>query len=187
MVSYIDHASSPPYSPLIHDHSQEEQLTEYLTSLIRTSLHISEVYFSNDMFVQRPFTGGTPMTPSPHTALTLGQLIGLVVFAISMATGQVLFKLGATRVAPATDLDGWISLIFQPIVITALGLYGAATFLWLWLLQKIPLTTAYPFAALAFVLVPLGGWIFFNESVNLKYIGGVSLILAGVILTSLSR
>ena len=127
------------------------------------------------------------MNPDPQTSLTLAQLIGLVTFAISMATGQVLFKLGATRAAPATDLEGWMNLIFQPIVITALALYGAATFLWLWLLQKIPLTTAYPFAALAFVLVPLGGWLFFNESINLKYIGGVSLILAGVILTSLSR
>ena len=123
----------------------------------------------------------------PQTSLTLGQLVGLVTFAISMATGQVLFKLGATRVPPAESLEGWVSLIFQPIVITALGLYGAATFLWLWLLQKIPLTTAYPFAALAFVLVPLGGWLFFNESVNLKYMGGVALILSGVILTSLSR
>lgn len=127
------------------------------------------------------------MNSDTQTSLTLAQLIGLVTFAISMATGQVLFKLGATRVAPATDLDGWISLIFQPIVITALALYGAATFLWLWLLQKIPLTTAYPFAALAFVLVPFGGWLFFNESINIKYLGGVSLILAGVILTSLSK
>jgi multidrug transporter EmrE-like cation transporter len=127
------------------------------------------------------------MNPDTQTSLTLAQLIGLVTFAISMATGQVLFKLGATRAAPATDLDGWISLIFQPIVITALALYGAATFLWLWLLQKIPLTTAYPFAALAFVLVPFGGWLFFNESINIKYLGGVSLILAGVILTSLSK
>ena len=127
------------------------------------------------------------MTPDPQSSLSLAQLIGLVTFALSMATGQVLFKLGATRVAPASDLDGWISLIFQPIVITALALYGAATFLWLWLLQKIPLTTAYPFAALAFILVPFGGWLFFDESVNIKYMGGVSLILAGVILTSLSR
>lgn len=124
---------------------------------------------------------------SSASALSLGQIIGLVTFALSMATGQVLFKLGATRVEPATDLSGWMNLIFHPLVITALTLYGAATFLWLWLLQRIPLTTAYPFAALAFVLVPLGGWLFFNESVNAKYVMGVALILGGVLLTSLSR
>lgn len=125
--------------------------------------------------------------PQTSSALSAGQLIGLVTFALSMATGQVLFKLGATKVPPAVDLQGWMSLIFHPLVLTALTLYGAATFLWLWLLQRIPLTTAYPFAALAFVLVPLGGWLFFNESVNLKYVGGVALILSGVLLTSLSR
>ena len=124
---------------------------------------------------------------SAPAALSFGQVIGLITFALSMATGQVLFKLGATKVEPATDLQGWMQLIFHPLVITALVLYGAATFLWLWLLQRIPLTTAYPFAALAFVLVPLGGWFFFNESVNLKYVGGVTLILCGVLLTSLSR
>ena len=120
-------------------------------------------------------------------ALSLAQLAGLVTFAVSMATGQVLFKLGATKVEPAVDLQGWMNLIFHPLVLTALTLYGAATFLWLWLLQRIPLTTAYPFAALAFVLVPLGGWLFFNESVNTKYVMGVTLILSGVLLTSLSR
>lgn len=122
-----------------------------------------------------------------QVSLSLGQLIGLITFAVSMATGQVLFKLGATKVEPATDLNGWMNLIFHPLVVTALVLYGAATFLWLWLLQRIPLTTAYPFAALAFVLVPLGGWLFFNESVNGKYIMGVTLILGGVLMTSLSR
>ena len=126
------------------------------------------------------------MSPTPN-ALSLAQLAGLVTFAVSMATGQVLFKLGATKVEPAVDLQGWVNLIFHPLVLTALTLYGAATFLWLWLLQRIPLTTAYPFAALAFVLVPLGGWLFFNESVNAKYVMGVALILGGVLLTSLSR
>lgn len=55
------------------------------------------------------------MTPDPQSSLSLAQLIGLVTFAVSMATGQVLFKLGATRVPPATDLDGWMNLIFSQL------------------------------------------------------------------------
>jgi drug/metabolite transporter (DMT)-like permease len=119
--------------------------------------------------------------------LTIPQLIGLVSFAMSMATGQILFKLGATKAIPAEGLQNWINLIFQPVVIFALCLYAASTFLWLWLLQKIPLTTAYPFAALAFLLVPFGGWLFFKEPLNGKYMIGVAFILGGVILTSTSR
>jgi len=127
------------------------------------------------------------MTSSSNAALTLPHIIGLVSFAASMATGQILFKLGATKSPPVEGLQGWIQLIFQPVVIAALCLYAASTLLWLWLLQRIPLTTAYPFAALAFLLVPFGGWLIFKEPLNARYLMGVGLILAGVILTSASR
>ena len=121
------------------------------------------------------------------TPLSLGQIVGLVTFAASMATGQVLFKLGALKAPPAEGLSGWLHLIFQPVVLSALCLYAASTLLWLWLLQRIPLTTAYPFAALAFLLVPFGGWVFFKEPLNTRYLIGVGLILGGVILTSTGR
>jgi drug/metabolite transporter (DMT)-like permease len=104
-----------------------------------------------------------------------------------MATGQVLFKLGALKAPPVEGLQGWLTLLFQPVVITALCLYAASTLLWLWLLQRIPLTTAYPFAALAFLLVPFGGWLIFKEPLNARYLMGVGLILGGVILTSTAR
>ena len=94
------------------------------------------------------------MTP-PSSSLTLPHVIGLVTFAASMATGQILFKLGALKTPPVSGLQGWVQLILQPVVIAALCLYAASTLLWLWLLQRIPLTTAYPFAALAF-LFPRG-------------------------------
>ena len=126
------------------------------------------------------------MSTTP-TALTLPHIIGLVTFAASMATGQILFKLGALKTPPVEGIQGWIQLIFQPVVIAALCLYAASTLLWLWLLQRIPLTTAYPFAALAFLLVPFGGWLIFKEPLNGRYLMGVGLILAGVILTSASR
>ena len=127
-------------------------------------------------------------TPSiASNGLTLVQVIGLVSFALSMATGQILFKYGASQVPHVQGLNGWFTLLFQPVILSALTLYGASTLLWLWLLQRIPLTTAYPFAALAFLLVPFGGWLIFNESLNSKYLVGVALILGGVILTSTSR
>ena len=124
---------------------------------------------------------------TPSAPLTLPHVIGLVTFAASMATGQVLFKLGALKAPPAEGLGGWAVLVLQPVVIAALTLYAASTLLWLWLLQRIPLTTAYPFAALAFLLVPFGGWLFFKEPLNARYLLGVGLILSGVIVTSASR
>ena len=124
---------------------------------------------------------------SQSISLSLYQLMGLIAFPVAMATGQVLFKLGATRVPEVHGLSGWLTLLLQPVVIFALILYAASTLLWLWLLQRIPLTTAYPFSALAFFLVPLGGWFIFKEPLNLRYMCGVGLILLGVLLTSSSR
>jgi multidrug transporter EmrE-like cation transporter len=119
--------------------------------------------------------------------LTWSQILGLISFAASMATGQILFKYGATQAGIVQGLQGWIDLLLKPVIVLALTLYAFSTILWLWLLQKIPLTIAYPFAALAFLLVPIGAWIFFREPLNLRYLLGVCLILAGVIVTTTSR
>jgi drug/metabolite transporter (DMT)-like permease len=122
-----------------------------------------------------------------QSTLTWSQILGLVSFAASMATGQILFKYGATQAGVVQGLQGWIDLLLKPVIVLALTLYAFSTILWLWLLQKIPLTIAYPFAALAFLLVPIGAWIFFREPLNLRYLLGVCLILAGVIVTTTSR
>jgi drug/metabolite transporter (DMT)-like permease len=119
--------------------------------------------------------------------LTWSQILGLISFAASMATGQILFKYGATQAGIVQGLQGWIDLLLKPVIVLALTLYAFSTILWLWLLQKIPLTIAYPFAALAFLLVPIGAWIFFREPLNLRYLLGVCLILVGVIVTTTSR
>jgi drug/metabolite transporter (DMT)-like permease len=122
-----------------------------------------------------------------NSSLSLPQIIGLVSFAASMATGQILFKYGATQAGVVQGLQGWIDLLLKPVIVLALVLYAFSTILWLWLLQKIPLTIAYPFAALAFLLVPIGAWIFFREPLNLRYLIGVVFILVGVVITTTSK
>ena len=56
----------------------------------------------------------------------------------------------------------------------------AATLLWVRILTTVPLSRAYPFVALAFVLVPAAGYLFFNESITLRYATGTALIVIGV-------
>ena len=62
--------------------------------------------------------------------------------------------------------------------------YAAATLLWVRILMTVPLSRAYPFVALAFVLVPAAGYVFFHESVSLRYAAGTALIIAGVIVAA---
>ena len=48
----------------------------------------------------------------------------------------------------------------------AVALYAAATLLWVRILTTVPLSRAYPFVALAFVLVPAAGYLFFHEAIS---------------------
>lgn len=71
-----------------------------------------------------------------------------------------------------------------PALWAAVVLYGGATLLWIYLLQTIPLSRAYPFAALGFVLVPAAGVLFFQEQVSGLYAAGAILIVVGLSLIS---
>jgi drug/metabolite transporter (DMT)-like permease len=53
--------------------------------------------------------------------------------------------------------------------------------LWVKILTTVPLSRAYSVAALAFVLVPAAGYLFFDEPINARLAAGTALIVAGVI------
>jgi len=101
-----------------------------------------------------------------------------VICVIGIACGQILFKLCAISLKKSGSF-------FDPktatILFSALVLYGTMTIAWIWVLQKIELARVYPIMALAFVLVPLGGYFILDEKLLPQYYIGVSLILAGII------
>ncbi|KAB0851126.1 EamA family transporter [Cronobacter sakazakii] len=99
---------------------------------------------------------------------------------IGIAVGQILFKLSSTSLSKSGSLFSFDTLI---ILIPALALYGITTLAWIWVLQKIELGKAYPFMALAFVLVPVGSHFLLGEKFNLSYFLGVALIMVGIIIT----
>ena len=57
---------------------------------------------------------------------------------------------------------------------------SGASLLWVRFLTTVTLSRAYPFAALAFVLVPAAGYLFFHEPITLRYALGTALIVVGV-------
>jgi drug/metabolite transporter (DMT)-like permease len=115
------------------------------------------------------------------------ETVGLGGFALILAAGQLLFKLAADRAPPISELNGLRHLLGDPILWLALLLYGAATLLWIFLLQRVALSHAYPFAALAFVLVPLGAALFFGERLSSGFFVGSALIAVGIWLTVLAQ
>lgn len=104
-----------------------------------------------------------------------------LVCVLAIAGGQMLFKMAARAADPALAvpwqfLNAWL--------FAALVLYGAATFLWVWLLKVMPLNVVYPFMGLAFVIVPLLAAFFFHEALDWRHLAGGALIAAGVAVAS---
>jgi drug/metabolite transporter (DMT)-like permease len=110
-------------------------------------------------------------------SLTLKYCILLVcIFAI--AAGQILFKLSANTVKETNSI---LSLAFEPWFLAAILLYGCVTLGWVWCLQEVPLSRAYLFMSLAFVLVPVMGALFFGETLTWKFFLSALLIVSGII------
>jgi drug/metabolite transporter (DMT)-like permease len=115
--------------------------------------------------------------------LTLAQIVLLGTYAVGMASGQVLFKLAAQRLsATATIAEQVTSLLGNTYFFVAFAFYCALAICWVWILTFTPLSRAYPFVALAFVITPmLGGWLF-GEPINSRLGFGVVAIVFGLVL-----
>ena len=116
----------------------------------------------------------------------------LVSFVFLMCAGQILFKKTSNILKKNNSefsfsnlVDSIFSLFFIPYFYIAMLTYGLATFFWLYILQKIPLSLAYPFTALAMIIIPVVSVFLFKEEVSTNYWIGASLIACGICIISL--
>ena len=110
-------------------------------------------------------------------------VVGLAIFSGSLAIGQLMFKKAGLSIRGLPLLDALWSLAALPIFYAALFLYGFSTLLWVWILSRVPLNQAYPWAASAMVIVPLlAGW-FLGEKAKPVFWLGAALIFVGIIIT----
>ena len=115
-------------------------------------------------------------------SLSINHIIQLVCFALLLSCGQMLFKYTAASTPQLTSFSSFFALFLNIWFWISIFLYGSATLLWIYILQQIPLSIAYPFVALGFVVVPLGSWALFNEQINLYYAAGVAFIICGLVI-----
>ncbi len=97
-----------------------------------------------------------------------------------IASGQILFKL----CAEALRIQGMTAPRTMALFFAAMALYGVTTLAWIWVLQRADLGKTYPLMALAFVFVPLASYWLFGERFGTSYLVGISLIVAGIWLTT---
>ena len=122
------------------------------------------------------------MSKKCRMQLKINDIITLISFPVLMSAGQLLFRFCSSRNAVGEFADLLPLLLRNPIFYLALGLYGCATILWIWLLTRYSLATAYPFAALAVAMVPVLEVIFFRTHLSAGYWIGLVLMISGLII-----
>jgi multidrug transporter EmrE-like cation transporter len=117
--------------------------------------------------------------------------VGLLLFAvISAATGQVMLKHGmqlATARANSTGTSLAITAATSPWVLSGLVVFAISAIAWLGALSKVPLSIAYPFNAIGYLVILTASIVILHERANLLTWAGSLLVVTGVIIVVLSK
>ncbi len=117
--------------------------------------------------------------------------LGLVLFAVvTAATGQVMLKHGM-QIASARAADSGGSLALRaatsPWVLLGLVVFGVSAIAWLAALSKVPLSVAYPFNAVGYLVILLASILVLHERANvLTWVGSV-MVVSGLVLVVLTK
>ncbi len=115
-------------------------------------------------------------------------LLFVLPIALLVAYSQIVMKwrmLGAE----AADIQNMhlsarmLKYLSDPIIVSAYVAALLASFVWLYVITKLPLVVAFPvYIGVTFVLVVIGGWYFLSESITAMRLVSVFLILSGIII-----
>ena len=116
-------------------------------------------------------------------------LVLLVLASVLLTAGaQILLKYGMTRPAMKLALAGQGSplvsiqaIATSPAVIMGMICFGLSAVVWLFVLAKIPLSTAYPLIAVGIIITVIGGRFLFAEPVPPLKLFGIALVIVGIV------
>lgn len=115
-------------------------------------------------------------------------LVSVFPIALLVAYSQIIVKwrtlqLG-TLISDNVSLFGrMLNYLSDPLLLSAYITALLASFLWLFVVAKLPLVIAFPmYIGVTFVLVLLGGWFFLSESLSPIRLLAAALILSGIAL-----
>jgi drug/metabolite transporter (DMT)-like permease len=117
--------------------------------------------------------------------------VALLLFSVaSAATGQVMLKHGMQiATARAAHSGGSLALraATSPWVLLGLVVFGISAVAWLAALSKVPLSVAYPFNALGYLVILTASVVVLHERANaLTWLGSL-LVVSGLLVVVLTR
>ena len=115
--------------------------------------------------------------------MTLGNVLLMMICVLGISAGQILFKLASSSIPDTLSITAWLQFSLNKYFVGALVIYGAATIGWILALKRVDLFIAYPFMALAFIVVPCASYFFLGEPLTSRTFIGASLIVAGLVIS----
>ena len=109
-----------------------------------------------------------------------GLLLGATLLLLSL--GQILFKWSSVGLSLRDPRS-----LLSPELFAGLVIYGIATVMWILVLKRMPLSLAFPFYGLTFLLVPVLAHYLLGERIGYQTFLGGAIIMAGVFVTSWGR
>jgi len=110
-------------------------------------------------------------------AVSYGALLTAILLGV---LGQILLKTGVERTA------GIIAQFLDPFTILGLATYGIAALLYIISLKRIPLSIAFPSAALSYVVVAVIAHLLWHEPLGWPQFAGIALIGGGLVMLHIS-
>lgn len=114
----------------------------------------------------------------------MANYVVIIACVLVIALGQSLFKAVGNRLGSESLLYLFEDKIAALMLFAALASYGVSTIGWVWALRQVPLSTAYLFMSISFIIVPISAYWFFKEPLTIQYAFGVVLIISGIFVAS---
>lgn len=140
--------------------------------------------------MRKPLELEDPVTPERRHHLTIGSVVLVLFSVIAAASGQLMLKHGM-QLATARVRGSGGSLVTAaattPWVLLGLVVFAVSAVAWLAALSRVPLSLAYPFNALGYLVILTASILVLHERANLLTWAGTVLVVSGLVMVVLSK
>ena len=117
--------------------------------------------------------------------------VALLLFAVvTAATGQVMLKHGMQIATTRVAHDGGslaLRAATSPWVLLGLVVFGVSAIAWLTALSRVPLSVAYPFNALGYLVILTASIVVLHERASVLTWVGTFLVVSGLLIVVLTK
>jgi drug/metabolite transporter (DMT)-like permease len=117
-------------------------------------------------------------------------LLVIFISVVLNASAMLCLKAGARHLGVISFTSGWmdsvVKMAFQPYILAGIACYGISLVVWVAVISKEAVSSAYPITALVYVINALAAGYLFGETLRSSQWMGMACILLGVLLMARS-